>query len=88
MLVSVYSTFPHIRDPEFVLYDGLQRKMSASMVRSAVFDLYLSIMVAGYVTALYFTVLVSTLYQLMLSLASQRLIILIALRNSLSSVRW
>lgn len=45
------------RDPEFVLYDGLQRKMSASMVRSAVFDLYLSVIIASYVTAVYFMVL-------------------------------
>lgn len=45
------------RDPEFVLYDGLMRKMSASIVRSAVFDLYLSILITGYVTTVYFLVL-------------------------------
>nr|XP_039257642.1 nicalin-1-like [Styela clava] len=44
------------RDPEFVLYDGLQRQMSASMVRSAVFDLYLSVIIASYVTLVFFAI--------------------------------
>nr|CAB3264233.1 nicalin-1-like [Phallusia mammillata] len=45
------------RDPDFVFYDGLVQTMSASIVRSAVFDLYVTGFVAAYMAIVYLIVL-------------------------------
>ncbi|XP_078484454.1 BOS complex subunit ncln-like [Ciona intestinalis] len=50
------------RDPEFMFYDGLSFQMSASIVRSAVFDLYVTVLVAGYITTIYFFVMKFNLF--------------------------
>ncbi|XP_076800702.1 BOS complex subunit ncln-like [Clavelina lepadiformis] len=45
------------RDPDFMFYDGLVLQMSASIVRSAAFDLYMTGAVAAYLAVIYFLVL-------------------------------
>jgi len=47
------------RDPEFLFYDALILNMSASIVRPAIFDLYVALAVVVYVGAIYLLVLVS-----------------------------
>lgn len=47
------------RDPEFVFYDGDTYKMSAYGVKPAVFDLFLGLIIAAYLSAIYLLVQVS-----------------------------
>lgn len=45
------------RDPEFLFYSGMQTKINASVVKSAIFDLYLTLSIFAYMSLIYFLVL-------------------------------
>ncbi|XP_064621002.1 BOS complex subunit ncln-like isoform X2 [Lineus longissimus] len=61
------------RDPEFVFYDGDTYKMSAYGVKPAVFDLFLGLIIAAYLSAIYLLVQNFVMVQSMLrSLVNNR----------------
>jgi len=45
------------RDPDFLFYDESVKLITASVVRSAVFDLYVTLSVVGYISAIYVLVM-------------------------------
>lgn len=48
---------PEPREPDFMLYDGAEAKLNVYHVKPAVFDLFLTMLIAAYLTATYFGIL-------------------------------
>lgn len=48
---------PEARDPDFMLYDGLEATLNVYHVKPAIFDLFLTLLIAMYLTTTYFFVL-------------------------------
>ena len=57
--VKVTHLTPDKRDPEFVFFDQNKNVMTAYSVKPAIFDLFLTGMIAAYLTAVYFAVQVT-----------------------------
>lgn len=55
--VKVTQDKPDAREPDFMLYDGQEAKLNVYHVKPAIFDLFLTLLIAAYLTTTYFAIL-------------------------------
>lgn len=55
--VKVTQDKPDPREPDFMLFDGQEAKLNVYHVKPAIFDLFLTILIAAYLTTTYFAIL-------------------------------
>lgn len=55
--VKVTQDKPDAREPDFMLYEGQEAKLNVYHVKPAIFDLFLTILIAAYLTTTYFAIL-------------------------------
>lgn len=55
--VKVSHDKPDAREPDFMLYDGQEAKLNVYHVKPAIFDLFLTLLIAAYLTSTYFAIL-------------------------------
>lgn len=48
---------PDAREPDFMLFDGQEAKLNVYHVKPAIFDLFLTLLIAAYLTSAYFAIL-------------------------------
>lgn len=54
--VKIYNDKPDVREPEFMFYNDIDAKLNVYRVKPAIFDLFLTIVIAIYLFTVYFAI--------------------------------